>query len=400
MAPKTTLMVVPREIRDNIYSYLLNGETISCTDTKQRGSVAKRRFELSVLSVNKQIHDEAREYLFKQHTFVLVTHQCLAFNSNDTNYNDGLLHQHQLPVVTADYKVATNFNHATLHIDIRCNRRPWLNGIEVARLQEEWGIEEAPAGAFLITARELRALCQMLQCRYWTIESPAVLLASKVAGVTASRVPVVRQESVVDQRLVSTRVNFHKTVFKSATPMLESSVLATLQNNLVGACQEVQLTGFSLTPAAARSVAKRMAPDIINVSALAWSILQYVREVKGAGDKSFLQGDVSQALLYYRQLSHNELMDPLFSDDFHHLILQDHAFANHALQTALILSDASLVSAFIGLRQHDCNDGIYSLTSYNDIYISARRNIPDEWMPQYADGKDPSARPDYNTWIS
>ncbi|KAK5121332.1 hypothetical protein LTR85_005498 [Meristemomyces frigidus] len=148
MAPKATLLLVPREIRDIIYTNLITGEIIAPPNHDAPGSFIKRRFDLATLSTNRQLHDEAQEYLFKANTFVLVTHKWLAFCSAK-----GPLQEREIPVITKDYHGATMFKHASLHLDISCDSLTWH--YEAADELLETGLREAPPGAFLITLQEL-----------------------------------------------------------------------------------------------------------------------------------------------------------------------------------------------------------------------------------------------------
>jgi len=55
----------------------------------------KRRFEVALFAVNKQLRAEAKEYLPKKHTLVLVTHKWSGFDSTG-----GPFQVYGLPVLT------------------------------------------------------------------------------------------------------------------------------------------------------------------------------------------------------------------------------------------------------------------------------------------------------------
>lgn len=64
---------LPRELRDHIYSYLLDAKHTRI----KRARIGDRAytFHTSILGVNREVHDEAEEYLYKHNVFVVISHQ-------------------------------------------------------------------------------------------------------------------------------------------------------------------------------------------------------------------------------------------------------------------------------------------------------------------------------------
>lgn len=64
---------LPHELRDHIYSYLLDAKHTRI----KRAHIGDRayKFHTNILGVNRQIHDEAEEYLYKHNVFVVISHQ-------------------------------------------------------------------------------------------------------------------------------------------------------------------------------------------------------------------------------------------------------------------------------------------------------------------------------------
>lgn len=71
---------IPRELRDQIYGYLLDSAYTRVTrypdgfdDTKDSFTSQSYKFHTQILAVNRAIHDEAEEYLYKNNIFIVAS---------------------------------------------------------------------------------------------------------------------------------------------------------------------------------------------------------------------------------------------------------------------------------------------------------------------------------------
>ncbi|KAI5362564.1 hypothetical protein Slin15195_G062200 [Septoria linicola] len=88
-AADMTSFPLPQELRDEVYSYLLNADQVQYTPIRKRtshykayrygGSAHTYHFHTNILSVNKTIAKDASEYLLKHNTFIRVNFTCSGF---------------------------------------------------------------------------------------------------------------------------------------------------------------------------------------------------------------------------------------------------------------------------------------------------------------------------------
>lgn len=71
---------IPRELRDQIYGYLLDSTYTRVArypdgfdDTKDSFTPSSYKFHPQILAVNRTIHDEAEEYLYKNNLFIVAS---------------------------------------------------------------------------------------------------------------------------------------------------------------------------------------------------------------------------------------------------------------------------------------------------------------------------------------
>lgn len=80
---------LPRELRDQIYGYLLESSYTKLPRTYKESQTGVRegrighKFHTNILAVNKEIHDEAEEYLYKNNVFVIASFDSWNLTSED-----------------------------------------------------------------------------------------------------------------------------------------------------------------------------------------------------------------------------------------------------------------------------------------------------------------------------
>ncbi|KAK4543924.1 hypothetical protein LTR36_004698 [Oleoguttula mirabilis] len=342
----------------------------------------KRHFDLAILSVNKQLHDEAKEYLFKAHTFILVTHKWLTFGGAE-----GPLQHHKLPVITNVSKTAMNFKNTSLHLDLSCDSGAW------APDAGQQGVLIAQPGAFIITETEFGMFCRILQRRFFNMRSKAVYLDSKPTEDALSRRPVVSCNDSWQAPLVTTNVKFiTPSAVESARSSRETSMARILQENLRGACQAVQLEAYSQGSIAAKAMVRSMSPDIIRIKALAYSLLLVVSETKDTADELAKRGSWRSAVALYFQLVQDTAVMSVFAPAFKSGVEAARRcpeYANHILQIATTVCDAALTGGWILLRQHDIPRARALAFQPWTIYGKLIAEIRQTFTPLYEDDEEP-----------
>lgn len=122
-APRTTLLVLPREIRDQIYGCLLSHEYIRMPPYHTRPAAARGRqseankrdmsaahtyrFHVNILAVNKQIGKEASEEVYDRNNFVVVSWEWEGLGD--------LLNKFDVPIVTDNQNAVARFAKSNMH---------------------------------------------------------------------------------------------------------------------------------------------------------------------------------------------------------------------------------------------------------------------------------------------
>ncbi|PPJ50096.1 hypothetical protein CBER1_05069 [Cercospora berteroae] len=126
--PPLSNFPLPRELRDQIYEYLLVGEHAqfepNMDQVRAEPNTSQHRdeneearaydLETAILAVNKAIHQEAIEVFHNKNDFILVT---VAWGSAPLY---GAVFQ--LPVITLQQKHVENFKSHACHVEFRCTR--------------------------------------------------------------------------------------------------------------------------------------------------------------------------------------------------------------------------------------------------------------------------------------
>lgn len=100
--------VFPREIRNKIYRLLLTGDSVQVhpRGNPQEIRVHRYRFRVNILRANKAINAEAKEILFKENDFIIVSAKEQCFETN--------MEAFAVPVVTRNIAHLRNFTEHVL----------------------------------------------------------------------------------------------------------------------------------------------------------------------------------------------------------------------------------------------------------------------------------------------
>jgi len=153
--PRRPNLPLPRELRDQIWFYLLDGSFTRIS--RSYGQVASRQnsnpnrtgpksyhFHTVILAVNRKIHAETEEILYKRNTFVVVSYQWPSLGKE----KDGSF---WIPVVSNKHAAKMTFNSLRVHLTP-----------DQTQLQTNVGV---PVESYIILASDVNAFCASMHAR-------------------------------------------------------------------------------------------------------------------------------------------------------------------------------------------------------------------------------------------
>ena len=280
---------LPRELRDHIYSYLLEAKH---TRTK-RANIGDRayQFHTNILGVNRQIHDEAEEYLYKQNVFVVISHQF-----SDVNIR-------ALP--SCAFWVAQlkepGFVHRSLELYI--SEVPYVDSQQSEIARSHW----------LVLSQDLDFYRQIAVI-------PLVSSLEQAPKLVLEKSDLVSDKFLDEEgRQLSThymRIEFCSHSYSNATCGLQRSLLASLRSLgcpglLVSICGDV------LDSSSVRDQENSIGSSLICDSAVVWHTIGALDGFKAAADTSahagelsiaaFMYESVTKAMINYRKISASQM---------------------------------------------------------------------------------------------
>ena len=175
--PSFPILDLPRELRDEIYGYLLDSRRVKYTPTPSNTATHSQQyaalggrahtydFQTAILVANKEIGREAADYLHKNNNFILVYFSMAAFHH--------MLHLSDVPIIT-DRKLET-FNRHAMEVELDWEDSPFVQ-ISVD-YHDEW--PDIDDGTVLMVLEDFPKLCGMLRymCQY--ILPPSVFVTKR-----------------------------------------------------------------------------------------------------------------------------------------------------------------------------------------------------------------------------
>ncbi|KAI7285508.1 hypothetical protein KC343_g1000 [Hortaea werneckii] len=287
--PKRVNFPLPRELRDQIYGYLLHHEytersTYPETDTRDARLPSCYKFHTNILAVNTQIGEEATEVL-RSNDFVQVT----------TNwYLDEGLRPLEVPIVCDLAHRNGHFGH--LRIDYKLH----IESSEVPHAQER---------KFVVVRSGLTKLCRFLQ--FYLLQYPSDVPV--VLYRTQSKEDRRRQIKLAPDEFLRSTFNssivVHDRVGKPLSEPAKRQLLEPFQNLIIGG-QSIEIT----TMLPEHELAKFelfMAPPVMNSLPITWRLFELAREIKAAADQRVLSGCITEARQLYRHIVFSIYDSPL-----------------------------------------------------------------------------------------
>ena len=307
---------LPRELRDKIYGYLLDGdytrvrrvykeeEYMSANRLNQPGPRAYH-FHTSILAVNHAIHEESEELLYKRNEFVVVSYQWPSLNKS----RGGL---YLVPVISHTHAGRMKHHSIRLHIS---------PGATLLKATKALSGAEIPVQSYIMLARDMNAFC-------YTVSLSASRAKTPFVGVVAQSDSKIILEDVHTEgqaklgKPTQLRCDFRSTKHVSMDTLLQQRVLKSLAF-IISPSQRVVFTGKIGDEAHIKATERIMSPTLAYPAAKWWSTLGRLSMAKDVADACVDHDDICMVILQYSYIEYE--IDGL---------LEEHSQAN--LEPALV----------------------------------------------------------------
>ncbi|KAI7214714.1 hypothetical protein KC343_g3378 [Hortaea werneckii] len=291
-APRTTFVVLPRELRDQIYGYLLSHEYTKMPPYHTRPTAARGhqseeddrdwsaahtyRFHVNILAVNKQIRQEATEELLRRNTFVLISWKWDGLGA--------LLHQFDLPIIADNQKAVAKFKMHAL------------------RLHLSFTTEKGQIKSLLMLHSDLEVFCRAVRYLGAVLDWPAhfVVKHSKPTGdwfgvYTNHHYPAfVMKIQLNDVDGESEAENIEKKA-KLLAPLVDLRIAGQKLKLLRPHVGETQSEFAKIVD----DLTKLAAPSLVWVKLAAWDLLDISLDRMAAANELCGKGEYDRALMHY-----------------------------------------------------------------------------------------------------
>ncbi|RMX84638.1 hypothetical protein D0869_04436 [Hortaea werneckii] len=284
-APRTTFLLLPRELRNQIYGYLLSHEYTkmppyhTCSeDARGRDLSAAHtyRFHVNILAVNKQINEEAAKELLLRNTFVVVSWRWEELGETLNGFD--------IPIITENQTAVAKFKNHSFRLHLDCPG------------------ERGPVRSLLMLHSDLNAFCRTIRFLGAIVEGPAhfVLQKSESAGgsfgaysnncspafrtmIRFNRVDANSEEEAVNKK------------GELLAPLAELHVAGQKLVVLDPEAREAQSDFTKIVD----DLTKLAAPSLVWVRVAAWDLLDISLGLMADGNKLCREGDYRRALRHY-----------------------------------------------------------------------------------------------------
>ncbi|KAM0713199.1 hypothetical protein Q7P35_000651 [Cladosporium inversicolor] len=252
--------VFPREVCNNIYSYLLLG----CNVKKERDSELWNAkgwayhycFEVNILRANKAIYAEARKVLYGANTFVV-----LSTKEHEICYRFKF---HAIPVVSEDSSAVDRFSEHSLYMRMEAHteRVPRVRNVIASTAERR-------------PPKNAGSCCPMTYL---------LSFSSAVSSTTWTQIRPFYRRLCEKRKPATTLIRFQNNTYGSTTSSFVENALTKLRK--VAGDREVEIIAPS-HPWLATECKETMTPKVAWGYAIAWDLLEVARELKVAADESW-----------------------------------------------------------------------------------------------------------------
>ncbi|KAI7353492.1 hypothetical protein KC354_g11521 [Hortaea werneckii] len=276
--PKRVNFPLPRELRDQIYKYLLHHEytehsTYPESDTQDAGLPSCYKFHTSILAVNTQIREEATEVL-RSNDFVQVTTNWPVFKN---------LKALEVPIVSDLSCRNHQFDHLRIEYKLQ------VHSPEVPDYRER---------KLVVVRFGLIKLCRFLQFEFLGFHSFGPVVLYGTGSKESRQCQVIRKPD--EHYNITSAIIVHDRVGKPLSTSTKRRLLEPFHNLIIGGqsmeinmiLPEHELATFKLF----------VAPPVTNSLPMMWRSFELALEMKAVADRHVLTGHSDQALWLYRHI--------------------------------------------------------------------------------------------------
>lgn len=285
---------LPRELRDQIYGYLLHHEhtkaapyqrpLVALTDYAIKSSRVKStahtfRFHADILATNHHIREEALKVLVSNH-FVMVSFKWNALQVAK--------HIHGLPIVCEDQKAVAKFKDHHLKVNIHHGHKGLRTGTS------------GKGRSFLMLAVDLPLFCgEMMRWELLMAPSPDNILVH-LRDSPPNKLHIIKQNLDGVHSVVTTKIQLRSTEGSPMDTALETRLLDPFQSMIANSLR-VEIMD-SLQPEKSRALAELMGPRLVFLKPMSWLAVEVAQNIKRSADELVVQGDFDRALAKYHMV--------------------------------------------------------------------------------------------------
>lgn len=311
---------LPREFRDKIYGYLLDGDY-----TRLRRPVNAGRdgtsddfhhqvqeehayyFHTNILVLNRAIHEEAEELLYKRNIFVVVSYQWPGIFNRTSGW-------FWVPTVSKKH-VARMKRHS-----LRIHASPGTSAL--ADVAQQTG-KDVPMESFIVLAKDIQALCFTLALPAACTRGPAIQIRTGSGGEPCIGAEL---EHFIDrkERSMHLRLELRDTTYRTMSAELQRNLLTPLAN-VVAPSQRVIFTGSICDTLQTESLKRSMGPTLFCWTAFIWTHFQKLMTAKHTADAALESQHDNPAFVLFQYLT----LELLSSGEIEKEIVRHELLSNH-----------------------------------------------------------------------
>ncbi|KAK3723014.1 hypothetical protein LTR37_002160 [Vermiconidia calcicola] len=331
---------LPRELRDQIYAYLLNHQHVSempyytrskdqrgkCSESLERdiSTANTYRFHPSILAVNGEMSEESKQVLLSNN-FIVVSHICPALAY--------FKHRLGLTIVTENQAHIARFRHHVMRFHVQAP--PGRLGLEKQRVE-----------SFLMIASNITEFCRLMQWMSYQGCSSARLL-TRFRDMQPHDYCLHPQNVPTPAKPPSFKIQFQDRELMEQKPDVARALMSPLRHVIAG-LQNVKIinTPNSIQPLV-QSVICTMSPKTIWTVALAWDMVETLLNMKQKPEQLLMSGKIEHAIVWY-----NSIWKPYAACGILHL--EDRVYKSDLESPVVILFHlmlaAAIMEGFVSLR--------------------------------------------------
>ncbi|KAK3715082.1 hypothetical protein LTR37_007292 [Vermiconidia calcicola] len=296
IGPPMANFPLPRELRDQIYGYLLHHEHVldKPYDTRSEDQRSKYsesfgrdassantyRFHPSILAVNREMHEEAKQVLLSNH-FIVVSHI----------WPEMAEYKHWLGVtiVTENQAHIAKFRHHVVRFPAQA--RPGSLGHEKQCVQ-----------SFLMVASNIAEFCRLMQWFHYQGVSRAQLL-TRFHDMRPHGYYLHAQSVDMPAKPPFLKVQFQDRELMEQKPDVARGLVSPLRQVVAGLQIVKIINAPKLIQPFVQSVICTMSPKTIWTVALAWDMVETLINMKQKAEALLMSGKLEKALVWYNSIS-------------------------------------------------------------------------------------------------